>query len=166
MGARVDTSRIKEHLDRRSVETLRDVPVPPSDASAQRTLGVARELFDLVADVLEQGQRLEPESFRRRFTKLRPALKGGGGTAYDAARQAIWVTDGLRVLLKDLSSGAESCQFNATVAKGARVTGFAHSNRRSELIQLEELATSTGSTAPRLRWSHSRRVAPSPRGLR
>jgi len=65
----------------------------------------------------------------------------GGGTAYDAARQAVWVSDGRTIALQQLSNGAASCQFNATLSgtygKTNFVTGLAHCNKRKELIQME-----------------------------
>ena len=64
----------------------------------------------------------------------------GGGTAYDAARKAVWVSDGRAIALQQISNGAVSCQFNATLSgtgKNFFVSGLAHSNRRKQLIQME-----------------------------
>ncbi len=65
----------------------------------------------------------------------------GGGTAYDAARQAVWVSDGRQIALQQVSNGAASCRFNATLSgtygRTNFVSGLAHCNRRKELIQME-----------------------------
>ncbi len=74
----------------------------------------------------------------------------GGGTAYDAARQAVWVSDGQQIALQQLSNGQTSCQFNATLSgtygKSNFVSGLAHCNKRKELIQLEMVVGSSSNS--------------------
>ncbi|MHC4076999.1 MAG: hypothetical protein ACYST0_01015, partial [Planctomycetota bacterium] len=65
----------------------------------------------------------------------------GGGTAYDAARQAVWVSDGRVIALQQVSNAKVSCQLNAklsgTYGKANFVSGLAHCNKRKQLIQME-----------------------------
>ncbi|MCB9868744.1 MAG: hypothetical protein H6837_02750 [Planctomycetes bacterium] len=74
--------------------------------------------------------------------------QGGGGSAYDAARQGLWISDGRSITLKDIASGNESCRFTATLTGGTNnvVTGLAHNNRQRQLIQLEVFPTSSGNS--------------------
>ena len=48
-----------------------------------------------------------------RGSTLRMATKGAGGTAYDAARQAVWISDGKTVALYDMVAKKTTCSFNA-----------------------------------------------------
>ncbi|MHC4899935.1 MAG: hypothetical protein ACYTGW_22820, partial [Planctomycetota bacterium] len=79
----------------------------------------------------------------------------GGGTAYDAARQAVWVSDGRKIALQQVSNAAVSCQFNATLSgtygKTNFVSGLAHCNKRKQLIQMEMVVGAT-SNSLRLRF--------------
>ena len=80
----------------------------------------------------------------RRGTSMR--MTKNGGAAYDAARQAVWLSNGKTIVLKNIGSGQEACTFAPTMngATGTAVTGLAHSNRNRELIQLEVFPTSNG----------------------
>ncbi|MHC4851849.1 MAG: hypothetical protein ACYTF5_07500 [Planctomycetota bacterium] len=79
----------------------------------------------------------------------------GGGTAYDAARNAVWVSDGRAIALQQVANGQVSCQFNATLSgtfgKNYFVSGLAHSNKRKQLIQME-MVVGTTSNSLRLRF--------------
>lgn len=77
LGVRVDTAPLGRRLSRRTLDTLERAPMPPSDARAREILSVARDLFALVADVLERGERIEPEVFQRRVERLRALDLGG-----------------------------------------------------------------------------------------
>ncbi|MFH1808342.1 MAG: MMPL family transporter [Pseudomonadota bacterium] len=71
LGLKLDTGPLRERLDRDSLALLRDVPLPPSDPAALSLLTSSHELLDLVADVLEQGERIDAETFHRRFAGIR-----------------------------------------------------------------------------------------------
>lgn len=75
----------------------------------------------------------------------------GGGTAYDAARQAVWVSDGRQITLQQLSNGQASCTFNATLSgtygTSNFVSGLAHCNKRKQLIQLEMVVGQSSNSA-------------------
>lgn len=79
VGVRMDTEPLRRRLSERTRETLERAPMPPSDARAQEALRLARDLFTLVADVLEKGERLAPEEFQRRVERLRTVDLGGEG---------------------------------------------------------------------------------------
>jgi len=70
VGLRVDPGPIARRLEQQTLTRIRDVPVPPSDSMARRNLMGARDLFDLIADVLEQGERLDHGAFHKRFETL------------------------------------------------------------------------------------------------
>ncbi len=71
LGLKVDTSPLQRRVEESTLQAMRQVPVPPSDPVAQGLLGSTRDMLDLVADVLEQGERLSPEQFRQRCSQLR-----------------------------------------------------------------------------------------------
>jgi len=85
-------------------------------------------------------------------TGLAMAIRGGG-TAYDAARNAAWVSDGTKIALQQIGSASVSCLVNATLSgtgAGYMVTGLAHCNKRKELIQMEQVVgTSSNSVVLR-----------------
>ncbi|MHC4516474.1 MAG: hypothetical protein ACYS5W_22655 [Planctomycetota bacterium] len=87
---------------------------------------------------------------QRRGTGLAMSFNGGG-TAYDAARQAVWVSDGQNIALQQVANGKVSCQVKATLSgtygKTNFVSGLAHSNKRKQLIQMEMVV---GTTANKL----------------
>ena len=76
---------------------------------------------------------------RRPGVGLAMAIRGGG-TAYDAARNAVWVSDGRAIALQQIADAKVSCQFNAALSgtgAGFFVSGLAHCNKRKQLIQME-----------------------------
>lgn len=70
VGARVDPGPVRERLDARLREGLKDLPLPPSDAEARRTLQAVEGALDLVADVLEQGDAVDAAAFNARAAAL------------------------------------------------------------------------------------------------
>ncbi len=76
---------------------------------------------------------------RRSGVGLAMAIRGGG-TAYDAARNAVWVSDGRQIALQQIAGAKVSCQFSATLSGTGGsyfVSGLAHCNKRKQLIQME-----------------------------
>ncbi len=61
-----------------------------------------------------------------------------GGTAYDPRHNAVWVSDGSRIVLYRPSDKATLCTFKPTRALGI-VSGLAFSPSRRELYQLETI---------------------------
>lgn len=73
----------------------------------------------------------------------------GGGSAYDAARGAAWVSDGSKIALQQTGAAQVSCLFTATLSgtpPGYTVTGLAHCNKRKELVQMELVAGSSSNS--------------------
>lgn len=82
------------------------------------------------------------------ITGLRMAISGGG-TAYDAARSAVWVSDGTNIALQQLSGTITCAAFAATLSgtgTGYTVTGLAHCNKRKQLIQMEQVVGATSNS--------------------
>lgn len=70
VGVRLDTSPLEDKLESRTLDVMRRSPLPPSDARARRVLTVATDVFDLIADVLEQDDQLSDDDVRERVEKL------------------------------------------------------------------------------------------------
>lgn len=82
------------------------------------------------------------------ITGLRMAMRGGG-TAYDAARSAVWVSDGTKIALQKISGAMSCAAFSATLSgtgSGYTVTGLAHCNKRKQLVQMEQMVGSSSNT--------------------
>jgi hypothetical protein len=81
-------------------------------------------------------------------TGLSMAIRGGG-TAYDAARKAAWVSDGTKIALQQTGAAQVSCLMSATLSgtgTGYTVTGLAHCNKRKELVQMELVVGSSSNS--------------------
>lgn len=70
VGVRVDPSSLTNDVSARATQLLENVPLPPSDEGAKKMLTAAVSFFDLMADVLEEGQSLTPAAFRSRAEKV------------------------------------------------------------------------------------------------
>ena len=70
-GVALDTSPVAQQLTDQMIRTMKPLPLPGSRDEALRTLRGANELFDMVADVLEQGERVTPGAFEARSRSLR-----------------------------------------------------------------------------------------------
>ncbi len=83
VGVRVDPGPAQDKLNQRLNESLKGLPLPPSDAEARRTLLAVEGALDLVADVLEGGDASDADVFARRAAALVSLLPqdGGAGSA-------------------------------------------------------------------------------------
>lgn len=89
VGARVDPGPLRERLDGRVRDALMDLPLPPSDAEARRTLAAIEGALDLVADVLEQGDAVTADDFQHRASDLLALMpaRGAAGSAIPPRHQ-------------------------------------------------------------------------------
>jgi predicted RND superfamily exporter protein len=71
VGVRVDTDPLARRLDDVTVDTMKRAPLPPSDERAQDMLRLATGVLALVADIVEQGEKLSDEEIARRSEALR-----------------------------------------------------------------------------------------------
>ena len=79
VGLRVDPGPLRDKLDDRLRQSLKGVPLPPSDAEARQTLQTVEGALDLIADVLEQGEAMNPMEFNRRAAALVALAPSGDG---------------------------------------------------------------------------------------
>jgi len=70
VGLRLDTQPLQDRLEERTLDVMRRAPLPPSDERARTMLEGAVSIFDLVADVLEQGDQLDDAEVTRRLEDL------------------------------------------------------------------------------------------------
>jgi predicted RND superfamily exporter protein len=83
VGVKVDPGPAQAKLNQRINESLKGLPLPPSDTEARRTLAAVEGALDLVADVLEGGDAVDAATFSRRAAALVSLLPqdGGGSSA-------------------------------------------------------------------------------------
>jgi len=86
MGVQIDASPVRERVRQQVVDTLRELPLPQSNDSAAAFIGTADGALRLIADVLDEGERLAPGDFEDRMRALREtdyrALMGAAGERY------------------------------------------------------------------------------------
>ncbi len=70
MGISVDASKAQKLMDERWIETFRDSPLPPSQKEARALLQRANRILALIADIVDEGERLSPEQVSRRVDEL------------------------------------------------------------------------------------------------
>ncbi len=70
MGVTIDASKAQKLMDERWVETFRDAPLPQSQAEARVILQRANQVLDLIADIVDEGERLPPEQVSERVDEL------------------------------------------------------------------------------------------------
>ncbi len=70
MGVSVDASKAQKLMDERWLETFRDAPLPQSQEEARLLLQRANEILALIADIVDEGERLSPEQVSQRVDEL------------------------------------------------------------------------------------------------
>lgn len=79
VGLALNTGSINRQLSEQLIRTIEPLPLPPSREETLQGLRAATELFDMVADVLEQGERVTPEAFSARARALQDQGLAGAG---------------------------------------------------------------------------------------
>ncbi len=118
-GIQVDTAPLQERAKSRIHDALRAAPLPQSEENVQPFLQRSEQVLSLMADVLDQGERLTPEEFSARVLEIREldyrALAGEeGGSRYTISDDGSMLTMEV-VSHQGLANVEHAMAFSATV---------------------------------------------------